>query len=928
MVDLVAFRSDAGRVSEEASGPTRDVAVAGARGGFRTGRPVPAGTAKRHARFYDGVSRPTIRKVLRPLGIVATLPNGNCAVGASETCEDVWWAFDDRRVPINSKQDFDDRRRVRGILGMQEVDERDWVLQRYIDLFGREAIVSRRVIPIFGQANFQRTLRRLKIMAGIPVPPEDPDGADGWGERGGFRAKRPIPPGVPRHEARFYDVVSQPSFKRLRDWDVIGFEHGFTTVGPEDTCLEVWNAYDVPERPIEGLADFEIRRRIRVILKLSAYPQSDRALRRYLKLFGADAVKEARVTSVFGRHCSKDAFARLKVMAGIDKKASVPAMSATPEDVIGILPEGTRQRIRDHLARKRHPPIPPIDPALASRVMRLPDGPIRLMAAMALIDATANRRVRASRSDLVKQAERWSDLLEGIIPGDARASRRAMRAYFDGVGTRASPLTRLIACNDWFRMMNNSIGCARLTLGADAHLVTDLLPALRAPGETFRKILKEAEAMLLNKKPAERAPTVAGVIANLMTIQAAVENRVYQLEAILGKCMEALPKAAALLDRGLHAGFEWHGPVIRADGTLGAGRQVVSFSFKRESQLLTEAHECDPEDANLRSRLPRRSDDVTRFNGLSHKPETWDKIHVVYEGTVGAEGVEAVEPFFVDFFRWGVFETERLMSGLVRDNRLRLVGRMGLPQRYYPPPGFVSHGQSARAVALYGRGRDPLDPGANIIIPFVPLYHAMAYARIMLRYGIRWGARLGEILQLHVGCSRKHRVKGIWKPYLELKPKGWQIMGKFGIDVGTATAIIQIRAFTCARWYGWRPDAAGRPGLPVVPYGDSRRDDLPAAAYIFQAQGKALNPKALTMFARILLHGVVDLKSHDGRYVFATALGLDGTGYEQLGVLLHHSPRSAMPERYDLSTLIRSEEAAERFNRSVDAGVLGAVADG
>ncbi|RYY15152.1 MAG: hypothetical protein EON55_06930 [Alphaproteobacteria bacterium] len=153
-------------------------------------------------------------------------------------------------------------------------------------------------------------------------------------------------------------------------------------------------------------------------------------------------------------------------------------------------------------------------------------------------------------------------------------------------------------------------------------------------------------------------------------------------------------------------------------------------------------------------------------------------------------------------------------------------------------------------------------------------------------------------------------------------------MGRFGLDGGTAKAISQIRAFTCARWHGWRPGSKGRPELLVVAYGDTRRDDLGEAAYIFQGRGKALRPTALTLFARVLLSGVVDMQSHDGRYVFATALGLDGIGYEELGVLLHHSPASAMPKRYDLSALIRSEEAAERFNRSVDAGVLGLVADG
>jgi hypothetical protein len=930
MREVITDTAAVGRVEPNATaaGATARDFVPGSRGGFRTGRPVLPGIARQHARFYDAVSRPTIR-VLRKLGAVSFL-DGCCAVGALDTCGGVWRAYDARRVALDDKAGFDVRRRIRGILGVLGEDEPDWVLERYIAVFGRPAITARAVRNTFQERTSVRTLRRLKVMAGIPVPPEDVVEAAGWGERGGFRSARPVPVGTARHDARLYDAVSKPSIRRLRQWGVIGFEHGFTTVGPDDTCLDVWNAYDDGEPTIDGLADFELRRRIRVILKMSAHPQSDRALRRYLELFGPKAVTEARIASTFGRHCLKDSYARLERMAGLGRKKQVPRTFGTPEDVIAILPAVVRQRFRDHLKRERFPAIPPIDGAHASRVARLPDGPIRLLGAMALIDATAGRRARATRSDLVKHAERWAGLFDNTDLGNARGCRFVMRSYFDdGCGTRDTELTRLLACDGWFRLINASISCAGLVLGTDAHLIIDRLPALRATGDTFGPILTEARLRLLDNKPVERTPMVADVIARLMVIQSAVENRVYQLEALLSKCMEALPKAAALLDQGLDAGFEWTGPVIRADGTLGRGEQTVSFSFRRESTILMGAHERDPDDANLRSRLPRRQDDRTRFNGLSHQAETWDRIHVIYDRTVTTEpDGEALEPFFIEFFRWGAFEPDRLMSDLVRGERLALLDRLGLSPRTYTPDGFLTHGTAAKPLALYARGRDPREQGANIIVPLVPFYHAMAYARIMLRYGIRWGARLGEIMQLRLRCQRKHRVRGREKPYLELKPKGWQTMGKFGIDEGTAKAIAQVRAFTCARWFGWRPGAKGRPDLPVVPYGDTRRDDLGEAAYIFQGRGGALSPKALSLFARILLSGVVDMRSHDGRYVFATALGLDGVDYEELGVLLHHSPASAMPKRYDLSALIRSEEAAERFNRSVDAGVLGLVADG
>jgi hypothetical protein len=278
--------------------------AAGPRGGFRTGRPVPPGTARRDARFYDAVSRPTIHKVLRELEVVPFLANGCCGVGADDTCSDVWRAYDDRRVPVDDRAGFDVRRRVRAILGVLGEDEPDWVLRRYFEVFGKAAVTTRRVVPVLGQATSRETLRRLKVMAGIPVPPEDPEEARGWGKRGGFRGARPVPPGIARHDARFYDAVSGPSFRTLREWGVVDFDNGVTTVGPDASCLDVWLAYDDREPPIDDLGDFELRRRTRVVLKLSRYPQSNRALRRYLELFGAGAITRARIASVFGRHCA------------------------------------------------------------------------------------------------------------------------------------------------------------------------------------------------------------------------------------------------------------------------------------------------------------------------------------------------------------------------------------------------------------------------------------------------------------------------------------------------------------------------------------------------------------------------------------------------------------------------------------------------
>ena len=185
-------------------------------------------------------------------------------------------------------------------------------------------------------------------------------------------------------------------------------------------------------------------------------------------------------------------------------------------------------------------------------------------------------------------------------------------------------------------------------------------------------------------------------------------------------------------------------------------------------------------------------------------------------------------------------------------------------------------------------------------------------------------------MQIRLGaeCFGKHR-KGRSSIYLSLKPKGWLQHGKFGIDVGTLKAIKALKAFTVNRWHPTVFDEKHKPTLPAVPFGNSQpRGELPEARYLLQAKHRALTPAELMTFNRILLMGVIDMRSHDGRYIFATMLGLRGAGYTSIGQLLHHSPGSAMPAKYDLSLLMLADEAAERFNAQCEAGLAGQVADG
>jgi hypothetical protein len=271
------------------------------------------------------------------------------------------------------------------------------------------------------------------------------------------------------------------------------------------------------------------------------------------------------------------------------------------------------------------------------------------------------------------------------------------------------------------------------------------------------------------------------------------------------------------------------------------------------------------------------------------------------------------------------------MSPLVCAERKRRLLAHGLPLLSVPLDGLLAHPVSRRLVARHVLGDDPSDPSrGRIVIPLVELYHAMSYARLILLYGIRFGARFGETQQLRLGpdCFRKHKVGGKWEPYLALKPKGWADFGKFGIDLRISEAIRHLKVFMVALWYGQELDSKGNPTLPVIPFRDVGRNDLEDGRYLFRLRDRLLKKRELLFFVRVLLLGVVDMKTHDGRYLFTTMLGLSGTGYEELGVLLHHLPGTATARKYDLSTVLFGTDAAHRHNARIEAGLIGQVSGG
>lgn len=704
---------------------------------------------------------------------------------------------------------------------------------------------------------------------------------------------------------------------------------------PTTRLRDLWVAYDtamaeVGPPAVTGRTFLRNYCRIKRNTGARLVPHRDWVLRGYLLTFGQKGCIKQRIRLIFGADLLEDTFDRLCQIAGITVKKEVRRKVGSEDELMELFPDEARPLLRAHLRQDIYPEIPPINKNFCSRVCRLNGDPTRVLLGLGLISATAKGTCESRQRDLLGHGETLGDLFADQDMQDEAALSERLHAFLSGAADPAEERKRQRCARDWFFLQREASSLAKLLLGDDHQFLTSLLPAFREPDERFAALFEDIgkrQKRSKKERSEKKGQEVHSMIERLTDIQAAVENRFFMLEGMMRNLMSAMSGAANIADG--RAGFDWTGPIIRADGTLAPGEQTVSFDLVPESELFRRALDKFLDDRALTNRLPRNFQDDPRFSGAWHRHDRWNRVHLVYRGTAPCSpGDECVEPFFVELFRRGAFEPDYRSGDEESLIRTRLLESMRLPHYNYPIEGLLSHPKDDRIIARYSREAHSKTGERDIIIPLASFYHAMAYARIVLRFGIRWGARIGETAQLRVGCAKTHKRGGRDAIYVELLPKGWDVMGKFGMDAGTAKAIASIRAFTNQRWHGGRLAENREPWLPTVAPGDERRKNIADAAYFFQNATRAMTPTELVRFARVLLFGILDFDGHDERRVFATALGLNGHGYDTIGPLLHHSPGSAMPATYDFSSLIVSDDAAEAFNASMDAGAVGTAATG
>ncbi len=680
-----------------------------------------------------------------------------------------------------------------------------------------------------------------------------------------------------------------PHVKRLlKRMDVLPIE-GRRIAWPGDgTLLAAWrHCEDAIIR--EPTADeFERYRLVKSRLKARSLPPSNAAILMLQRFAGDRPITAGFGQALLGSSCraSHIAAAGLSVQGRV---GSAKPGVATTADLLALLPEPCRERLLAQLDREVLPPVVPPSRAFAGRVLALRGQASRVMAAVGLLMLSATRRSRSLSVLCLHIAERF----DGLVPADLQTHGEVVTAALDNCAADDPSKATARCLYHYDGQLSRIIRFLDEVLGEDAGVVVALLPARHNEHRAFRKRMWNLCYETIQLRRGVKRRRIAGMFDSLDAIMVACDNRVAQLEAIFLTVAASRSEAVTATSRLVECVV----PVVRSDGSLAPGRQIVRFEIGRDHDLVRDARASAPRDERSASL------DYRRNMNTKAAVEAAAREHLVYVDTRPLiEGGECVEPFFVRLYRSGIFDDGAGLPSDRAEERAQLLSDAGLPLHTACAAGFLRHDLAQLSVVRALRRSKAA--GAPVIVPLTALVHAMSIAHVVIRMGVRWGMRIGATRQLRMGCLSTEMLDGRMRCVAELRLKGSVVPQRCEIDLDTVERIRRIMKLAHARWFSHVFDGT-RPALPVVPLRETGRADIPDGRYILVGPTGSLRSQDLSIFIRVLLIGVANATSHDCRYLFATALGFDGVSRRDIGAGLFHRAGSATTAMYDVSEEVR-----------------------
>lgn len=635
--------------------------------------------------------------------------------------------------------------------------------------------------------------------------------------------------------------------------------------------------------------EFDRYRRAKRILKATSLPPTAGAIRLAQEFAGGRPLTRRHARELLGDSC-KQAHIEAAGLSGLRRVGRGKPPPAQPSDLIALFPEVCRARLLASLEQDVWPRVVPPTQEHAGRALGLQGAPCRIFAAAGLLAVSASRLGRGMSSLYLTISER----LDQLVPGDSQRDASIVTDALDAAADADPTPAMARSLYQLSGMTKKIVNYLRSTLEEDAGWVEALLPATHLREQRFRSkawLLCDSAARAGRIAKQERVVALAPSLEGLLIV---CDNRVAQVETIFLE----LSKARRERSTGDQP-IKCIGPVVRKDGSLGVGQQIVRFAVRTEGELLDAAHASDVGDATVAEMRRNRQARADRSS----------REHLVYLDTVSLEpGGECVEPFFIDVIRLGLLDDGLGLTREQEEVRSRMLERAGLPMGIVQVNGVLHPEEDKRRLTRALRRAMRAD--APVIVDVPSLLYGLGIARIVVGMGIRGGARIHETRQLRTGCFSKETRYGRQGYVATLKPKGWTEEASYDVHASTIEQIRRTKRMAQSRWFPGESER-GKPALPIVPFNDWYHPNMPAARYILVGRRGVLTSAQLGVLVRFLFIGVADVLSHDLRYLFVTRLGMDGESIKEIGAAAHHRPGSYTTARYDLSGKVpRGVEAA------------------
>lgn len=657
---------------------------------------------------------------------------------------------------------------------------------------------------------------------------------------------------------------------------------------------------------VEGI--FATYRSLRRKLRCWNLPHPDLMIKKAAAhLDPAHSTKEA--FKILLGHCSWDEYQTIRVAQGLPPRKMITAAAPSPaQSILSAFPAAYHKQVSDLLEEvQRNGGQLPSDHHVA-RVENLPVA-LRLLGACSLVRfATEGAKVASSQTMLTA--------LESVAFRSRSFPRRTPCRLLEDLQREQAPTGSVswarVARGYMLAISSTRSWTATIFSGRAAHLQRGL-PGCNLNHRVFiaaKTALAEREVEV----KAERTEAVVTRIDNSSVIETAVNNRLYVTETIYTAVHAGIGKWLAG-DQLLAWHVEAQVPVLRPDGSIVEGaEQIVSFRLESRSQVLRRA---------ASKKRDMRRIHLMEQAVLEERRPPWtnsafpEDVMVIYDGVKAVGGGSSVEPFFVEWYRWAIFEGLQEHPPLIAEVRKEFLEQAKFNLHWAPIDGFFAHPVEIRPIAKAARGEDPDD--GEVIIPIYSLYHGMLLATLVHFLTEDTGGRSGELLQLRLRaeCIGSRTIGGEKHYFVRLKPKDSEILKEYSIDEFTTLATLKKCAlFSAQRWFSHLQIEPGTIRLPSRPVSISARSkELPHAEYIFQNHARTLKHAELNFLPNVLKWMVSHGNVHDERYGAETTMSLAGISRRIRAKRLHHVESSNSPERYDCSGAITAVPSAQAFGR-------------